>query len=226
MKSDTVEFWNDVWATMDHTFAGPDQLLAEQIQGLNPGRALDLGCGSGGNAVWLAGRGWQVTAVDFSSVAIGKAKLRAADNQVEVKFIVSDVTAYRPGELYDLIICFYIQLWPELRARMLSRIAKALAPGGRFLFVSHDQSSPPSGWSREDLASLTTPSEVAAELLGLRIERAAVVTERGAHAGHTPDSGAPEEHDSRGSEHGSHEEPEPGAPSRGATTVVMGIKDN
>ncbi len=225
MKSDTVEFWNDVWATMEHTFAGHDKLLAEYIQGLNPGRALDLGCGSGGNAVWLAGRGWQVTAVDFSDIAIGKAKLRAADNQVGVKFIISDVTAYRPDGLYDLITCFYIQLWPEQRAQMLSRLSEALAPGGRFLFVSHDQSSPPSGWSREDLASLTTPREVAAELPGLRIERAVVVAESGAHAEHTPDSGAPEEHNSRGNEHGSHEEPERDAHSCGATTVVVGIKD-
>ena len=146
MKSDTVEFWNEIWSTMGHTFADYDGLLAEYTLGLEPGRALDLGCGSGGNAVWLAGRGWRVTAVDFSAIALEQAKFRAADRRVEVEFIVSDVAAYRPNGLYDLITSFYIQLRPEQRAQMLSSAVEALSPGGRLLFVSHDQSSPPSGW--------------------------------------------------------------------------------
>lgn len=225
MKTDTVEFWDETWATMEHTFADHDALLAEHAGELQPGRALDLGCGSGGNAVWLAERGWQVTAVDFSAVAIEKAKLRAADRRVEVEFVVSEITEYQPDGQYDLITSFYIQLWPRQRAQMLSAAVEALNPGGRMLFVSHDQSSPPSGWSREDLESLTTPGQVVAELHGLRIERAEVVDEMGAHGENAPPSGLSEEHGSTEHRQHSHQDGEHDGPLHGATTVVVGVKE-
>lgn len=215
MGTDTVEFWNQIWSTMEHSFADFDGLLAEHAANLSPGRALDLGCGSGGNAVWLAHLGWQVTAVDFSKIAIAKGKSRAADGRVRVEFVVADVTAYRPNRLYDLIISFYIQLWPEERGRMLSNAVNALAAGGRLLFVSHDISTPPSGWSREDMESLTSPQEVASELTGLRIERAEVVEDAGAHAGNMPVPVESEECDS----------PEQRSPLHGATTLVLAVKD-
>ena len=222
MESDTVEFWDDLWATMEHTFADHDELLAQYTQDLTPGRALDLGCGSGGNAVWLAGRGWQLTAVDFSAVAIEKAKLRAIDMSAKAEFVVSDVTAFRPKGLYDLITSFYIQLWPEQRAQMLSIAVEALAPGGRLLFVSHDRSSPPSGWSREDLESLTTPAQVATELQGLKIERAEVVEEMSAHQEIMSNPQNLEDHNSHGHRY---ETTEHGGPLHGATTVVVGVKN-
>ena len=226
MKSDTVEFWDDIWATMGHTGADYDALLAEHSREFKPGRALDLGCGSGGNAVWLAERGWQVTAIDFSGVAIEKGKQRAANQRVEVEFIESDVTAYLPYGPYDLITTFYIQLWPEQRAQMLSAAVEALAPGGRLLFVSHDRSLPPCEWSREDLESLTTPEQVATELRGLRIERAEVVEEMGgAHAENVPPSEISEGHDGHMHDQHSHEEAEHDGGFHGATTVVVGVKD-
>lgn len=225
MRTDTVEFWNNIWSTMADTFADYDDLLAVHTEGLKPGRALELGCGSGGNAVWLAERGWRVTAVDFSEAAIRKAGERARERKVDVEFLVSDVTRYRPEGLYQLITSFYIQLWPDQRAEMLSRAAKALAPGGRLLFVSHDRSSPPSGWSREDLLSLTTPTQVAAELRGLRIELAEVVEDIHLQGGHHSgaaelgEDGDDEGHDHSPSDGDSHEH---GA---GATTVVVAVRD-
>ncbi len=214
MKTDTVEFWNDIWATMDHTFADHDALLPRLVEGLQPGRALDLGCGSGGNAVWLAGRGWRVTAVDFSAVAVEKGRMRASGSGVEVEFVVSDVTAYRPDGRYDLITSFYIQLWPEQRSQMLADAAKALNPGGRLIFVSHDASAPPDGWSKEDLESLTTPLQVAAELPGLKIEQAEIVEESGCHTEDTANSTASE----------SHHNGEESSRTQGATTVVVAVK--
>ena len=226
MRSDTVEFWNDIWSTMDHTFADHDELLAKHTGHLKPGRALDLGCGSGGNAIWLAQRGWQVTAVDFSDVAIEKGKAQAADKRVGVEFVASDVTTYQPDGLYDLIISFYIHLWPNQRAQMLSRAAQALTRGGKLLFVSHDQSSPPLGWDQDDLESLTSPDEVATELTGLRIELAEVVEETGAHAKHMPDSVGSEEDDNHHERRRhSNEEHEHHSRSHGATTLVVGVKD-
>jgi len=206
---------------MDHTFADHDDALVQCATGLKPGRALDLGCGSGGNAVWLAERGWRVTAVDFSNAAIEKAKLRAAGRSVAVEFIVSDVTAYQPDGLYDLITSFYIQLWPGQRARMLSTVAEALAPGGKLLFVSHDKSSPPSGWSREDLESLTTPDEVIAELPGLSIERAEVVEDTGAHLADMPDIAGEDEHNHDAQNRHC---PNHSAGPAGATTIVVAVK--
>ena len=215
MKSDTVEFWNDVWATMDHTFADHDALLPKLVEGLQPGRALELGCGSGGNAIWLAKRGWRVTAVDFSVVAVEKGRMRANERGVEVEFVVSDVTAHRPDGRYDLVTSFYIQLWPEQRSRMLTEAAKALNPGGKLIFVSHDASAPPDGWSREDLESLTTPLQIVDELPGLKIEQAEVVEGSGAHTEDTASSTALESHDSG----------EESSRMQGATTVVVAVKE-
>ncbi len=221
MRTDTAEFWNDTWSDMAHTFADHDQALANCAARLKPGRALDLGCGSGGNAIWLAERGWRVTAVDFSEVAIEKAGIRAADSQVQVEFIVSDAAAFKPNGLYDLITSFYIHLWPARRAKMLAAAAKVLAPGGRLLFVSHDKTAPPSGWSREDLESLTTPEMIVSELPSLRIERAEVIEETGSHSACMADSQDSESH----SRHDTHEEPGHHSHSHGAATIVIALKD-
>ena len=224
MRTDSVEFWNEIWSTMDHTFADHDQALVDHVEDLRPGRTLDLGCGSGGNAVWLAEHGWQVTAVDFSEVAIAKAKARAAERGVEVEFVASDVTTYRPNRLYDLITTFYIQLWPDQRARMLSMAVESLALGGKLLFVSHDKSAPPSGWSQEDLESLTTPDEVVAELPSLRIERAEVVEEAGTHMDDMPDPDEGDDHHHESHEHDHVDRSEGEYHSHGASTVVVAVK--
>ena len=175
MSTDTPEFWNKIWADIEGCGSGSDEILADQVKRLTPGRALDLGCGTGSNAVWLAKKGWQVTAVDYSAVAIEKGKQLAAGQGVNVEFDVGDAATYQPQGQFDLITCFYIQMFPQQRANMLATMSKALAPQGTFLFVSHDKSGPPSGWSVEDLQSLTTPEEVVAELSGVQIEQAFVL---------------------------------------------------
>ena len=70
MSTDTPEFWDDMWTDMEDCGSGSDRILAEQVESLTPARALEIGCGTGGNAVWLAEKGWRVTAVDYSAVAI------------------------------------------------------------------------------------------------------------------------------------------------------------
>lgn len=191
MATDTPEFWNEMWADMEDCGSGSDEILAQQIERLTPGRALDIGCGTGGNAVWLAKQGWQVTAADYSAVAIEKGKRLAGEQGVNVQFVVADASTYQPQGQYDLITCFYIQLFPRQRASMLAEISKALAPGATLLFVSHDRSGPPSGWSEEDLRSLTTPEEIVAELPELQIEEALAFNhdEEGSHATHMHNGG-------------------------------------
>ncbi len=175
LSTDTPELWNEIWADIEDCGSGSNEILVDQVESLTPGRALEYGCGTGSNAVWLAKQGWQVTAVDYSGVAIEKGKRMAAEQALNVDFIVADASTYQPQGQYELITCFYIQLFPEQRAKMLANSSKALAPGGTFLFVSHDRSGPPSGWSVEDLLSLTTPEEIVAELSELQIEQAFVL---------------------------------------------------
>ena len=174
--SDAKEFWNEMWSGMDDTGSDSNELLVAEVEGISPGRALEIGCGTGGNALWLANQGWQVTALDFSDVAVEKARKSAASNAADVEFVVGDASTYQPEGRFDLIATFYIQLFPEQRRQMLRWAVKALAPGGTLLFVSHDRSAPPSGWSEEDMLSLTTPEEIVAELAGLQIEHASQVS--------------------------------------------------
>ena len=183
MTDDASEFWDDIWATMEELSTAPDQLLVTQIKGLSPGRALELGCGMGSNAVWLAERGWRVTAMDFSENAIEKARQLARERGVDVEFVIADASSYQTDGEYDLVTSFYVQLSPEQRVKMLSLAGEALVPGGTLLFVSHDRSNPPAEWSKEDLLSLTTPDKIVSELPSLKIEQAYVLEhDDGAHA--------------------------------------------
>ncbi len=177
------EFWNQAWAEHEDAEPKADALLADEIKGLTPGRALDLGCGVGGNAVWLVEQGWQVTAVDFSDMAIEKARHLAEKHGVEVKFLVDDASTFQSEGEFDLIATFYIQLPPEQRTAMLTRAKSLLAPSGTLLFIGHDKSKPPTGWSDQDKLTLTTPFQIVKELAGLSIERASVMPSTGgAHA--------------------------------------------
>lgn len=220
-SSDTVEFWNEIWETMEHTFTDYDDVLVDKVKGMTPGRALDIGCGAGANAIWLAVQGWQVTAVDFSEVAIRKAKQRATERGVDVNFVVANAAEFSPQGEYDLITSFYIQLWPYQRAQMLSNMSKALAPGGKLLFVSHDKATPPSGWSEDDLKSLTTPEEIIAELPDLVIEQAKTIEESDAHIAHMsqPDEGHALRSDVSGHEHTQGE-----CHPHSATTIVIAVR--
>ena len=213
MSTDTPEFWNDTWADIEDCGSGSDEILIAQVEGLTPGRALEVGCGTGGNAVWLAKHGWEVTALDYSAVAVEKGRRTAAEQGADVNFVVADASTYQPEGSYDLITSFYIQLFPPQRAAMLATMSKALAPGGTLLFVSHDRSGPPSGWSSGDLLSLTTPEEIVAELPELRISYYYVLDHdaEGSHASHMEQDGA----------HGDHDDHEPGGSS---TTIVRAVR--
>lgn len=116
----------------------PNQFVVRHAGSLPPGRVLDLGCGQGRNAVWLAGKRHHVTAVDLSEVAIAQATRYARQAGVDVEFIAADLTAYEPDPgAYDLVLLSYLQL-PEADRRAVHAAAKrALAPGGTVLLVAH-----------------------------------------------------------------------------------------
>jgi SAM-dependent methyltransferase len=155
----------------------PNQFVAAELAGLPPGRALDLAAGEGRNSVWLAERGWSVTAVDFSPVGLEKGrKLSAArgvgDSQVD--WVVADLSEYEPArEAFELVLIAYLHLGAALRARVLAGAAAALAPGGTLLIIGHDLTNLTEGVGGPQSPDvLYTPEAVTAELPGLRILRA------------------------------------------------------
>ena len=139
-----------------------------------PGRALDLACGEGRNAVWLAERGWDVIGVDFADAGLAKAERLAAERSVEVEWVLADVLDYEPPEqAFELVLVFYLQLPAAERRVALGRAADAVAPEGTLLVVGHHLLNLTEGYGGPRHAEvLFTPEDVVAEIPGLVVERA------------------------------------------------------
>ena len=117
----------------------PNQFLVAEVAGLPAGRAVDLACGEGRNSIWLAERGWEVTAVDFSPVGLAKAKRFADLWGVQVTWVESAVQEWTPPpEGFDLVAMLYLQLSEPARSAALAVAASAVAPGGTLLVIAHD----------------------------------------------------------------------------------------
>lgn len=158
----------------------PDPTLVDEIGSLRPGRALDLGAGDGRNAIWLAIQGWQVTAVDFSQVALDRGRALATASGVRVEWQLADLLEWSPGaSRFDLVTLFFIHLPPDERRDVYARAAAAVAPGGTLLIVGHDRTNLVDGvGGPQDPTVLFTPGEIAADLAGFRIDRADVARRR------------------------------------------------
>lgn len=140
-------------------------VLVEIAQSLPAGTALDLGCGEGGDAIWLVQRGWRVTAVDVSATALARAAVRAAVAGVDARidFQPHDLARTFPDGAFDLVSAQYLQSPVDFaRERVLRRAAAAVAPGGRLLVVTH-ASAPPWSWADPD-TRFPTPEEALAPL--------------------------------------------------------------
>jgi SAM-dependent methyltransferase len=171
-----------------HFGAEPNRFLVAEVGALAPGRALDVACGAGRNAVWLAQQGWEVTGVDFSDVALASARDLAAERGVEVEWIEADLREWiPPASAFDLVVVLYLQVPAEERRRVLDRAAGAVAAGGTVLVVGHDLQNLNGGWGGpKDPRVLYGPEDLAAELPGLEIEKTErvvrpVVDEDGEH---------------------------------------------
>lgn len=151
METETI--WNDIYAKGPKTSSGKPGLALSQFAGpLSPGMALELGCARGDDAVWLARQGWQVTAVDVSSVALDIAarNAEAAGVADRITFEALDLSLSFPEGSFDLVAASFLhspQEWP--RGAVLARGAAAVAPGGHLLIVEHASRAPWS-WSPED----------------------------------------------------------------------------
>lgn len=168
-------FWDERYAAKETVWgAAPNRWVEQEVRDLPPGRALDLACGEGRNALWLDGLGWRVRAVDFSAVAIDKGRHRPSG----VEWVVADVTAYDSPEPVDLALLCYLQVPAPDRRAALRHAAGALAPAGRLLVIAHHTRNRTDGTGGpQDDAVLYTPDDVAADLdgTGLRIDKGAEV---------------------------------------------------
>ena len=173
------EHWDERYATEELIWkAEANRFLVEELDALAPGTALDVACGEGRNAVWLASKGWRVTGVDFSRAGLAKAQRLATDRGVEVTWVEADVVEWQPPSAsFDVVVVLYLHLPAEQRRQALARAAAALAPGGILLVVGHDVSNLLKGTGGpQDPAVLFGPEQIVEDLPGLQIERAERVT--------------------------------------------------
>ncbi len=158
--------WDERYQTAEFVWkTDPNRFLAPEVDGLQPGRVLDLACGEGRNAVWLATQGWDATGVDYSQVGLDKAAQLAASNHVAANWVCADVTRFEPGDRYDLVIVFYLQLPDAERRSAFVTAARALAADGTLLIVGHDLTNLTDGvGGPQNAAVLYTPDDVSADL--------------------------------------------------------------
>lgn len=166
---DAAAHWDERYSSGAITWSGKvNDLLAaevEAIDGLEPGTVLDLGCGTGGDALWFAARGWTVTAVDISAAALEQAAGHATDAGVadRITFERHDFDVSFPEGQFDLVSAPYLQSWmPFARLAALQSAAAAVAPGGRLIIVSHE--TVPSGKPADPSNYMPTAPQLHADL--------------------------------------------------------------
>ncbi len=139
----TAGFWDERYGGSDRVWSGrPNQRLVEQAADLTPGTALDVACGEGGDAIWLAKQGWRVTAVDVSQVALSRVAAHAEDEKVADRIKVGFYDALadpRPvgRHRFDLVTVSFLHVPVEDFEEVYIGIADAVAPGGRLLVTAH-----------------------------------------------------------------------------------------
>ncbi len=158
-------FWDERYGGVERSWSGkPNQRLVENVSDLPAGRALDLGAGEGGDAAWLAGQGWEVTALDVSQVALDRAAGLVGDARITWR--QADLRTWTPepdlGPV-DLVTMCYLHLPLEHQRRLLGLLAAVVRPGGTLLHVGHHADDIAVG--RWDMAELMRPAaEIAADL--------------------------------------------------------------
>jgi SAM-dependent methyltransferase len=144
--SEAQQAWEEHYGEHQRVWSGRVNVrLAELVEPMTPGRALDLGCGEGADAMWLAEHCWHVTAVDISQTALDRAAADAVARNLadRIDFQRHDLTESFPGGAFDLVSAQFLHSTVPLdRARLLRRAADAVAPGGTMLIVDHGEAPP------------------------------------------------------------------------------------
>jgi 2-polyprenyl-3-methyl-5-hydroxy-6-metoxy-1,4-benzoquinol methylase len=148
-------FWEELWSKTVREHADkiaqrpPNAHLIGEVGSLQPGRALDAGCGHGADTLWLAAHGWHVTAVDFSATALthGRSMAEAIGSEVSerIDWIEGDLATWtaQPGH-FDLVVCLYVHVAGSVE-EMVRRMANAVAVGGTLFMVGHRPIDPATG---------------------------------------------------------------------------------
>jgi SAM-dependent methyltransferase len=137
-------YWDTRYAESTAVWSGNANVaLVHEVGDLTPGTALDLGCGEGGDAIWLATRGWRVTATDISAVALAKAAAHAAEAGVDVDFQRHELGVTFPAGTYDLVSAQFLYPRGDVsREQILLAATAAVAPGGVLLIEGHQDFGP------------------------------------------------------------------------------------
>lgn len=167
--------WDKKYASSELVWgAPPNPVVVEFTTSLPHGRALDLGCGEGRHSLWLATRGWEVDGVDFSAVALDKARTVASQapkrSRDRLRYRQADVTRDAFDGEYDLILSVYLHFPPPERRLLLGNAINSLKPDGILIFLGHDSSNPSEGvGGPQDPEILYTPTDIVEEI-GDRLE--------------------------------------------------------
>jgi SAM-dependent methyltransferase len=152
MSTDAKEHWERHYGERDRIWSGRVNVrLAEVVSPLTPGHALDLGCGEGGDACWLAEHGWTVVAVDISETALQRGAAAADERGLRdrIQFVQHDLSDGFPDGTFDLISAQFLHsMIPFDRPQLLRRAADAVRPGGSLVIVDH--AGPPPWASKLD----------------------------------------------------------------------------
>ncbi|WP_278313908.1 class I SAM-dependent methyltransferase [Lolliginicoccus levis] len=163
--------WNERYRTEPRPWGGePAALLPGLVEDLAPGSAIDLGCGEGRNARWLASLGWRVIGVDSSEQAIANAHDSDPDGRVE--WMVADATTWQPGEAVDLVLMSYLHLPAETLAAVVGAAGRWLEPTGTMVYLGHARENLEHGvGGPPDPTVLPTIPLLADAAAGLRVEQ-------------------------------------------------------
>lgn len=162
-EPDLAGFWEERYTGAEQVWSGrPNQTLVDLVADLPVGRAVDLGCGEGGDAIWLAQRGWQVTGVDISPTALARgaaAAERAGIPAGRIEWQAADLATWTGEGRYDLVTASFLHSPIEIpRAEILRRAADLVAPAGHLVVLSHAAMPPWSQHAHED-HHFPTPEE-------------------------------------------------------------------